>query len=52
MGMVEPGENSGFDEKRFGILGACNTFRVGHLDGDRAVQIIVVCGIYTVPKPP
>ena len=50
MGMVEPGENSGFDQKRFGILGACNTFRVGHLDGDRAIQIIVVREIHR-PEP-
>ena len=45
MGMVEFGEDPGFNKERFEILGAGDTFRVRHLDGDRAVEIIVVCKI-------
>ena len=32
-------------KKRFDILGARDSFRVGHLDGDRAVEVIVVSEI-------
>ena len=45
VGMVQLGENSGFDEKRFHILGAGDSFGVRHLDGDRAVEVIVVSQI-------
>ena len=35
VGMVQPGENPGFDQKRFEIFGIADPFGVGHLDGDR-----------------
>ena len=45
VGMVQPGEDSGFNEKRLDILGVGDSFRVWHLDGDRAVEVIVVSKI-------
>ena len=45
VGMVQLGENSGFDKKRFHVLGAVDSFRVRHLDGDRAIEFIVVSQI-------
>ena len=45
MGMVQLGEDPGFDQKRLDILGASDSFRVWHLDGDRAVEVIVVSEI-------
>ena len=45
MGMVQLGEDSGFNEKRLDILGANDSFGVWHLDGDRAVEVIVVSQI-------
>jgi hypothetical protein len=45
VGMVQLGEDSGFNEERFHILGLGDSFRVRHLDGDRAVEIIVVSKI-------
>ena len=45
VGMVQLGEDSGFNEKRLDILGASDSFRVWHLDGDRAVEVIVVSEI-------
>ena len=43
--MVQLGEDPGFNEKRFHILGAGDSFGVWHLDGDRAVEVIVVSKI-------
>ena len=45
VGMVQPGEDPGFNEKRLDILGVGDSFRVRHLDGDRAVEVIVVSKI-------
>jgi hypothetical protein len=45
MGMVQLGQDSGFTEKRFDILGAGDSFGVWDLDGDRAVEFIVVSEI-------
>ena len=45
VGMVQFGEDPGFVEKRFHILGVGDSFRVWHLDGDRAVEVIVVSKI-------
>ena len=44
-GMVQLGEDPGFNKKRLDILGAGDSFRVWHLDGDRAVEVIVVSKI-------
>ena len=43
--MVQLGEDAGFNEKRFHILGVSDSFRVWHLDGDWAVEVIVVSKI-------
>jgi hypothetical protein len=43
--MVQFGEDSCFTKKRFDILGVGDSFRIWHLDGYRAIQIIVVCKI-------
>jgi hypothetical protein len=43
--MVQLGENAGFNEKCLGILGASDSFRVWQLDGDRAVEVVVVSEI-------
>ena len=45
VGMVQPGEDSGFNKKRFHILGVSDSFRVWHLDGDRTVEVVVVSQI-------
>ena len=45
VGMVQLGEDSGFNEKRFDILGVGDSFGVWHLDGDRAVEVVVVSKI-------
>ena len=45
IGMVQFGEDTGFNEKRFHILGVGDSFGVWHLDGDRAVELIVVSKI-------
>ncbi len=42
VGMVQLGKDSGFNEKRFHILGVGDSFRIWHLDGYRAVEVIVV----------
>lgn len=43
--MVQLGENPGFYKKRLDILGARNPFGAWHLDGDWAVEVIVVSKI-------
>ena len=43
--MVQSGEDTGFGQKRFHILGVGDSFGVWHLDGDRAVEVIVVSKI-------
>src|SRR5271157_2753759 len=45
VGMVQFGEYAGFSEKRFYILGVSDSFRVWHLDGYGAVEVIVVSKI-------
>ena len=40
--MVEPGEDAGFVQIRFHILGASDSFRVRHLDRHGAVELVVV----------
>ena len=45
VGMVQPGEDLGFDQKRLGILRVSDSLRIWHLDGDRAVEVIVVSQI-------
>jgi hypothetical protein len=40
--MVEFGEDSGFNKERLDIKGASDSFGVRHLDGHRAIQVIVV----------
>ena len=45
VGMVQLGEDSGFVEKGLDILGVGDPLRVGHLDGDRAIEVIVVSKI-------
>ena len=45
VGMVQLGEDPGFDEKRLDVLGVGDSFGVRHLDGDRAVEVIVVSKI-------
>ena len=43
--MVQLGENTGFNQKCFYIFGVKDSFRVWHLDGDRAVEVIVMSQI-------
>jgi hypothetical protein len=45
MGMVELGEDSGFNKERLGILRAGDAIRVWHLDRYGAVEIVVVSQI-------
>ena len=45
VGMVQIGEDAGLDEKCFHVLGLADSFRVRHLDGDGAVEVIVVSKI-------
>ena len=45
VGMVQLGEDAGFNEKCLGILGASDSFGIRHLDGDRAVKVVVVSEI-------
>jgi len=45
MGMVQVGEDAGFNEKRFHILGVGDSFRVRHLDGYGSVEVIVMSKI-------
>jgi len=42
VGMVQVGEDSGFNEKRFQILGVSYSLEVRHLDGYRSVEVIIV----------
>jgi len=43
--MIQLGKDSCFYKKCFQILRVGDSFRVWHLDGDRAIQIIVVSKI-------
>src|SRR5271157_4672488 len=45
VGMVQFGKDSGFNEKRFQILGVDYCFGVRHLDGYLAVEVIIVSKI-------
>ena len=40
--MVQPGKDAGFVQIGFHILGVGDSFRVRHLDGDGAVEVVVV----------
>jgi hypothetical protein len=44
--MVQSGEDPGFNEICFQIIGASNSFRVWYLDGYRPVEVIVVSKIH------
>jgi len=50
VGMVQPGKDAGFGEKRCHILGVSDPFRVWHLDGYWAVEVVVVSKI-DPPEP-
>ena len=45
LGMVQPGEDAGFVQIRFHILGVSDSFRARHLDRDWAVEVVVVSQI-------
>ena len=45
VGMVQLREDSGFNQKRLDILGSGDSLGVWHLDGDRAVEVVVVSQI-------
>ena len=44
-GMVQSGKDAGFVQIGFHILGVSDAFRVRHLDGDRAVEVVIVSKI-------
>jgi hypothetical protein len=43
--VVQFREDPGFGKKGFHVLGLGNPFRIGNLDGDRAVKVVVVSEI-------
>jgi hypothetical protein len=43
--MIEPGEDSGFSQKRLDVLRVVDSLGVWHLDGNRPIQVIVVSKI-------
>ncbi len=43
MRVFEAGHSAGFGQIEFGIFGARNPIRVGHFDGDGAIQLFVPC---------
>jgi len=45
VGMVQPGEYAGFNQKRFHVLGVGDSSNGWHLDGYRSVEVIVVSKI-------
>src|SRR3954454_9824493 len=42
MGMVQPGEDAGFVQIRLHIVSLRDAFAVRNLDGDRAIEVIIV----------
>ena len=50
VGVVQAGQDAGFGEVRLELLGLGDAFRVRHLDGDRAVEFIVM-GQIDPPEP-
>ncbi len=51
MGMVQPGEDTGFGEKSLHLVRASEALRVGHLDGEVATQDVIMGAVDDTHPP-